>query len=127
MYLPCESSVSDAISSLTKSIKAACKKKSKFGIKKYTIEQCDENPNVFSVAAIDNSDYANVGMVAYDIEKKDVSFFCYNSLTGNHDQMEGIPEEDSRCWWDAKESKIFLMFLTGEVREIMEKNYKANT
>jgi hypothetical protein len=126
MYTPCEESVKKVIEQFEKGINKIYKKNGEFGIKHHAIEQCDENPNVFSIAAIDKSDHSNIGMIAYDNETKEICFFCYNPITGKHDEMEGIPEEESRCWWNAKELKIFLMFLTGEVRDIMLKNYKQN-
>lgn len=123
MNTPCEKSVRKAINSIKASLKEMREDEEYSGIERYSIEQSDENPNSFTVATVDSQKHINIGIVGYDEDNKKVIYCCYDSVRGNHDAMEGVPEEDSKCWWKTEELKIFIMFLTGEVREIIRRNY----
>ncbi len=90
----------------------------------YAIEQDDLNPNVFTVAAYDDDCYVNSAIVGWDKEKGCVVYLAHDPSRENHDIAEGIPEEDSKCWWSAGTAAMLLLHLTGEVREIRAKARK---
>ena len=79
------------------------------------------NPNIWSVAAVDEFGYANAGIVAWDEEKQMVRFLAHDPMRENHDLAEGVPVEESRCWFDLKRIDYFMAHLVGEVRQIVAK------
>ena len=88
----------------------------------HVIRQEEENPYCFTCAAKDHAGYLNVGFVAWDKENDRVTFLAYDPLRANHDEAEGIPLKDSKCFWDAKNVENFILHLTGDVREIVKKH-----
>lgn len=86
----------------------------------HCVVQDPDNPNVYTVAAFDE-DYVNTGFVAWNEEEQRIAFLCHNPVVEKHDQLEGVPPEDSKAWWDAKSAEVFLLHLTGGVREIEAK------
>ncbi len=90
----------------------------------HAVIQDDLNPDVYTVAAHDEDDYLNSAIVGWDKEKECVVYLCHDPSRENHDLAEGIPEEDSKCWWSAGSAAMLLMHLTGEVREIRAKQRK---
>ncbi len=86
----------------------------------HAIEQDDLNPNVFTVAAYDD-DYINSGIVGWNEIEQRVMYLCHDPSRENHDVMEGIDENESKCWWDARSAAVFLMHLDGSAREVIAK------
>ena len=84
-------------------------------------EQDDENPDVWSVAALDSTDHANAGLVAWNKNTNQIEFLAHDPVRENHDLAEGIPEEESRCWWSAESAENMVLHLNGSAREIMDK------
>ncbi len=90
----------------------------------HAVEQDDLNPNVFTMAANDNDGYLNSAIVGWDAANGRVAYLCHDPSRENHDVAEGIPEEDSKCWWSAGTAAMLLMHLKGEVRKIRAKARK---
>ncbi len=83
----------------------------------HVCEQDEENPNLFTFAAHDDNGYLNSGLVC--LSDGAIHYLCHNPEQANRDALEGIDEDDSKQWWNAHDKETFLLFLTGEVREIV--------
>lgn len=118
-YIPCEDRVKDVISQIESYFE---KKQGEF--KSTDISQLDENPNVFSISTIDKDNFPNIGIVGWSEEDKDVRFCCFDSTRAKHDEQEGVDSDDSKCWWEAKNLDMFILFLNGDVRKIVRENYE---
>lgn len=85
----------------------------------HVCEQDEDNPNIFTLAAHDDNDHINTGIAAWSDEDQQLHFICHNPGTARHDELEGVPEDESKQWWEAKTRENMLLHLTGEVREIV--------
>jgi hypothetical protein len=83
----------------------------------HLMEPTDENPLCYAVTCYDgyrmNSGFVGIG--ADDT----VSFAAYDPVRGRHDEMEGVPDEDSKCWWRPNSVSMTVWFLNGSVAELM--------
>lgn len=86
-------------------------------------EQDKDNPNLWTVAARDDSGYINIGFVGWSDVTNDVAFVAHNASRGTHDTEEGVQEDDSTALYTCADVDTFLLYLTGEVREI-EADYR---
>jgi hypothetical protein len=93
----------------------------------FEIDGDEDNPNAFTIAAKDKHDYINSGIIGWSKEDKKVIYLAHDQARENHDLAEGIPLEQSTCWWDCKSKEVFLMNLTGEVRQIMREKIKKES
>ena len=80
-----------------------------------------ENPNTWSVAAYDDSDHINSGMVAWSEKEGKLIFCAFDPIRENEAAAEGVSEELAKPWWRPKDAEMMLSFLLGEVREIIAK------
>jgi hypothetical protein len=103
--------VENALAFITDSLKAA--------EVPYEAEVSDENPDVMVVCAADKQGYENVGLVGWSEDKGAVYYAAYNPVVGIHDEMELVPEEDSRCWFAPPTAEMFVWHLTGKIRAIV--------
>lgn len=87
----------------------------------HVVEQDDLNPDVFTVAAYDD-DYINSGIVGWDEGRQCCAYLCHDPARDTHNTAEGVPEEENRCWWSAGSSAMMLLFLKGDVREIVSRH-----
>lgn len=85
------------------------------------IERGSKEPWVYTVGAKDNDNYINSGVVGWNPEDKVMYFFCLDPAIARHDELEGISEDDSVCWFDAKTKEMFLYHLIGKVRKVQAK------
>lgn len=83
----------------------------------HVCEQDEENPLLYTLAAYDDNGYVNTGFVCLSDGR--LHFLCHNPEQANRDELEGVPEEDSKQWWQADSKEVFFLFLSGEVREIV--------
>lgn len=86
---------------------------------KHDEEQTEENPNTWSLMALDADGYANVAFIAWDEGAKTLRFVAYDQMRERHDLAEGV--EDSKCWFSLNTVDQMLMYLTGEVRRILSR------
>lgn len=121
-YTPCEEKVRLAVDKIELYFKNHPEQ-----FKKTDINQLDSNPNVFSVATIDSDNFPNIGMLGWAEDENKVSYCCYDSIRGKHDEQEGVPEEESNCWWEASDLEMFILFLKGEVRKIVHEKYENSS
>lgn len=83
-------------------------------------EQDDaENPNCWGFACEDDAGYVNTGLLSWNEEDQRVVFACVKPEVVHHDRLEGVPEDESKCFWRPQLATQFIMALNGEVREIV--------
>ena len=88
----------------------------------FQIEQDDINPDAFAIGALDKSGHGNFGLVGWNEEGNKVGYAAYDPVRGNHDEQEGVPEDESKCFWSPDSARVMVMFLTGEVRKIVNES-----
>lgn len=81
--------------------------------------QDDENPDCWSVAARDEEGYVTQGLISWSPEKGAVVYAVFDPLRASHDVAEGIPEDESKCWWMPNSAVMFVQALNGVVREVI--------
>ncbi len=86
---------------------------------RHDIEQVEENADCWSFMATDSAGYHNFGLISWHPERGAVTYVAYDPLRARHDEMEGIGEDDSRCWWSPPTAMMMLWHLNGYVREVM--------
>lgn len=84
----------------------------------YETEVCDENPDVIFIAACDKEGYENSGMFGWGADNR-MCYVAFNPMTAAHDDAEGVPEDESKCFWNPKDAEMMTWFLNGKVRKIM--------
>lgn len=84
----------------------------------HVCEAAEENPNTYSYASIDHNDHFNFGFVSRQNDGTFV-YAAFDPIRANHDEAEGIPEDESRCWWHPADMAMFINFLNGTVSEVM--------
>lgn len=89
----------------------------------FEMEVTDENPNTIAVSALDKDGYENIGIFGWG-NGGTMSYAAYDPVRGNHDEVEGVPEEESKCWWSPKDADMMAAFLRGDVRRLMRKTMK---
>jgi hypothetical protein len=91
----------------------------------FTVEQVEQaNPDCFWVVC-EAGGYQNAGFAGWDKEKNELAFVCLDPSRAKHDEVEGVPEDESKCWWRATDTEIFIMHLNGSVREILKKDRES--
>lgn len=85
----------------------------------YEMEQADPNPNVFSFISMDGAGRANLGFVSWCENPDRVGYAAFDPARAKHDEMEGVPEEESACWWVPKDAEMMAMHLDGTVRQVV--------
>lgn len=90
----------------------------------YEAEQDDvENPDYWVFTARDASGRLNLGMIGWSDEGGGkVGFVAYDPVRANHDEREGVPEDESRCFWRPSDWRMLVMHLNGEVHEVMARH-----
>lgn len=91
----------------------------------FEIEPMEENPDTLAISSLDKDGYENVGFFGWG--KDGMSYAAYDPIRGTHDEMEGVPEEDSKCWWSPKDADMMAAFLRGDVRRLMRKTLKMQS
>ncbi len=86
----------------------------------HVTEQDPDDPNLFLCAAHDEDSRINTGYVGWS-PAGTVIFAAHKPEVENHDTAEGVPSEQSKCWWTPPSAEIFVMHLCGDVRAIVEK------
>jgi hypothetical protein len=82
-----------------------------------------EQTNTYTCGTATNG-YFNFGMIGYD-EKGATVFYCaIDAAKARRNQMEGVPESESRSWWVTYDMDTFLRFLMGDIREVQHKAFK---
>jgi hypothetical protein len=84
---------------------------------RHLIEPTEENPLCYVVTCYDGY-RMNSGFVGISVEDT-LSFAAYDPVRGRHDEMEGVPEEESKCWWRPNSVTMMIWFLNGSVAELM--------
>lgn len=87
----------------------------------HVCETDGENPDVYTVAALDDEGFVNSGLVGYAPDSGEIYFACHNPVTETRDHLEGVPEDESKCWWPAGSQEVFLWHLVGRVRVMAAK------
>ncbi len=86
----------------------------------YTVEST-ENPDTWCLIADDAQGYTNLAFIGWSDTTSTVIYQAYDPVRELRDIKEGIPEDDSACWWTPRTVDQVVAFLTGEVRKIVEK------
>lgn len=89
----------------------------------FLVDEIEENPLAFSCGTVANGHF-NYGIICIDATTGLVTFHGHDDLRERRDVLEGIPEEESPCWWSTTEIDLFILFLMGEVREIQHQVYR---
>lgn len=112
---PCQPEVVNVVRFVRDCLRAA-------GPLEFEYKQEDENPDAWSFIVMDSYGYMNVGIISWNREKQRVAYVALNPDTVKHDEMEGVSEDESKCWWSPTSARMFVMFLTGEVRQAINKD-----
>ncbi len=85
----------------------------------FAIEPVEENPNAFLIAAEDKGGYQNVGIISWN-EAQGVVYGAYDPVREKRDVMEGIAEDESKCWFSPDSAELMVWHLTGRLRELVK-------
>ena len=82
-------------------------------------EQDELDPNLWTVVAHDSCGHINLGFVGWSTPLARVVFVGYDPMVANHDEAEGVEEDDSLCRFELADADMMLMHLSGDVRDIV--------
>ncbi len=90
----------------------------------YSLEHSNDesNPNSFIIIAHDEHDYLNSAVIDWSEKMNRVYILAHDPARENHDVQEGVPVEDSKCWWECPDVEMLMLHLDGSVRQIMKKD-----
>lgn len=84
----------------------------------------EENPDCFSITCYDKDKYINFGLVGWDAAENRVFMAAYDQIRANHDSLEGVPEDDSKCWFVPQHVEHMIWHLSGRLRQLIAQ-YRA--
>ncbi len=87
----------------------------------HVCEADPENPDIYTVAAHDDDGFVNTGLCGWSETQGTVFYACHNPVTEAHDKAEGVPDDESKCWWSAQSTEVFVWHLSGRVRKMAAK------
>lgn len=87
----------------------------------HVLDQDDDNPNLWTVAAHDESGHVNLGFVSWNDVENELILIAFDPSRANHDTMEGVPEDESLCHWYPSDVDMLVLHLNGGVRDVMNK------
>lgn len=86
----------------------------------FAAEQDDlENPNCWAISSRDHAGYEHLGLVSWSESEGKVVYAGLKPEVARRDTLEGVPEDESLCWWQPRDAQMFVQALDGTVREIM--------
>ncbi len=80
-----------------------------------------ENPDTWSIISNDLQGYANLAFIGWDCVAGQVIYQAFDPARKQRDIREGISEDDTKSWWSPVTVDHMVMFLTGDIRTIIEK------
>ena len=93
----------------------------------YSVMPDDDNPDATFIISVDRDGYENFGVIGWNAENGAVAYAAYDPVRGRHDEMEGVPEDQSKCWWQPKDAEMMVMFLDGRVRKVIREEIARNS
>lgn len=86
----------------------------------HVAEQDDvENPDCWAIAAADRAGRENLVLVSWSPEEGRVVYAALKAEVARHDEMEGVPEDASLCWWRPNSARMAVQALDGTVAEVV--------
>lgn len=76
------------------------------------------------VTCIDHEGYRNAGLAGWNDKERRLAFVGIKIDVIKRDEMEGVNEDDSKCFWLCGSLEVFVAMLAGDVRRIMREHAK---
>lgn len=88
----------------------------------WDVHQEEPEPDLFSVSCRDHRGYLNFGLIGWSPVENQIIYTAYKPEVAAHDAAEGVPEDESKCWWRPDSAEMMRWHLIGTVREIVRED-----